>query len=86
MSRKNIDFEEKNIKKREFYKNKKINNIDAIDINKVLFSKKEPYLTKNLFKYFIGCNNNDVIRPLCIRIPQMTGYAGTFDGNATIFF
>ena len=30
---------------------------------KYQFQKKEPYGTKNSFKYFIGYNDNDVIRP-----------------------
>ena len=37
-------------------------------------------------KYFIGYNDNDVIRPLCVRLPQMTGYDRRFNGNATISF
>ena len=46
MSGKNINFEDKKIKKSDFYKNKKINRIDDIDVNKILVSKKEPYGTK----------------------------------------
>ena len=69
-----------------FYKNKIINNIEDIDVNNILVSKKEPYGNKNSFKYFIGYNDNDVIRPLCIRLPQMTGYARKFDENATMSF
>ena len=60
--------------------------IDYIDVNKVLVSKKEPYGTKNSFKYFIGYNDNDVIRTLCVRLPLMTGYARKFDDNATMSF
>ena len=57
MSRNNINFDYKNFfKKSEFYKDKKINSIDDIDVNKILVSIKEPYGTKNSFKYFIGCN------------------------------
>ena len=52
----------------------KCNKIGDINVNKILVSKKEPYRTKNSFKYFIGYNDNDVIRPLCIKLPQMTGY------------
>ena len=37
-------------------------------------------------KYFIGYNDNDVIRPLCARLPQMTGYARKFDENVTMSF
>ena len=52
----------------------------------LLVSKKESYGHKNLLKYFIGYNDNDIIRPLCIRLPQMTGYARKFNENVTIFF
>ena len=70
MSRKNINFDDKKIKKSDFYKNKKVFQIDDIDINKILISEKEPYSTKNALKYFIGYNNNDVIRPLSVRLPH----------------
>ena len=30
--------------------------------------------------------DNDVIRPLCLRLPQMTGYATKFDENAIMSF
>ena len=48
--------------------------IDDIDINKISVSKKEPYATKNSIKYFIGYDDNDVIRPLGVKLPQMIGY------------
>ena len=75
MSRKNINSEaKKKIKKRDFYKNKELTKVDGIDVNTILVSKEEPYGTENSFKYFIGYNDNDVIRPLCIKLPQMTDY------------
>ena len=86
MSGKNIDFDDKKIKKSSFYKNKKIYSTDDIDLDNILVSKKESYGTKNSLKYFIGYNDNDNIRPLCIRLPQMTGYARKFDENATMSF
>ena len=72
MSGKNINFNDKNIKRSTFYKNKTINNIEEIDINNILVSKKESYGNKNSFKYFIRYNDNAIIRPLCIMLPQMT--------------
>ena len=68
MSGKNINFDEKKKKRKkrsEFYKNKKVFQIDDTDVIKIRFSKKEPYGPKNALKYFIGYNGNDVIRPLC---------------------
>ena len=86
MSGKNINFNDKKIKKNIFYKNKVINDIEDIDVNNVLVTKKEPYGNKNSFKYFIGYNDNDIVRPICIRLPQMTGYARKFNENATMSF
>ena len=42
MNTKNINFDNKKIKKSDFYKNKKGFQIDNIDVNKILVSKKEP--------------------------------------------
>ena len=50
-------------------------------VNKILVSKKESYGTKNAFKYFIGYNDNDVIRPLCLRLSKTTGYINEFNEN-----
>ena len=86
MSGKNINFDDKKIKKSDFYKNKKISKIDDIDVNNILISKKEPYETKNSFKYFTGYNDNDIIRPLCINLPQINGYARKFNENSTMSF
>ena len=86
MSGKNINFKDKKMKKSIFYKNKTINSIEGININNILVSKKEPYATKNSFKYFIGYRDNDKIRPLCIKLPQKNGYDRRFDENATMSF
>ena len=86
MSWNNIDFDDKKILKSQFYKNKKVFQIDDVDINKILVSKKGPYGTKNMVKYFIGYNDNDVIRLLCVRLPQMTDYPKKLNENVTMSF
>ena len=82
ISRTNVNFGDKKNLKSDFYKNKKVVNIDDIDVNKILVSKEEPYGTKNSFKYFIGYNDN-VIGPLCIKLPQMIGYVRKFESNTS---
>ena len=86
MSGKNIYFNDKKIKKSNFYKDKKINNIEETDVNNILASKKESYGNENSFKYFIGYNDNGKIRPLCIKLWKMTGYARKFGENGTMSF
>ena len=80
-----MNFEEKKFKKSDFYKNKKLYKVDDIDVNKILVSKKEPYGTNKSIKYFIGYDDDD-IRPLCIKLPQMIGYVKCFDSNKTMSF
>ena len=84
MNGKSINFKNKKINKSIFYKNKELFNIHDIDVNKILVSKKELYGTKNSFKYFIGYNDDDIIRPLCIKLPQMIDYVKNFDRNKTM--
>ena len=82
MNGKNINFDNKNIKKSDFYnKNKKIFNIDDIDVNKILVSKKEQYGKYDSSKYFIGYNENGVIRPLYLFLSKTTDYINKFDKN-----
>ena len=86
MSSKSVNFGDKKIKRSDFYKNKEVAEIHDVDVNKTLVSKEEPYGTKKSFKYFIGYNDNDVIKPLCIRFSQMTRYVRTFESNTTVSF
>ena len=86
MNGKNINFgDKKNNKKWLLQIRRKVTSID-VDANKILVFKNEPYGTKKALKYVIGYNNNDVIRPLCLRLPQITGYAKKFNENATMSF
>ena len=86
MNVKNIYFEDKKIKESDFYENKNAFQIDDIEVNEKLVSKIEPYGTKNALKYFIGYND-DVIRPLFVRLPQMTdGYFKKINENVAMSF
>ena len=86
MSGKSVNFGDKKVNKSNFYKNKKFFRIDDIDFNKILFSQKEPDGEKSSFKYRIRYNDNNDIRSLCIKLPQMIVYAKYFDRNKTMSF
>ena len=47
MSEKKVNFNDNEIRKSYFFKNKKINIIEEIDTNKILVSKNESYDTKS---------------------------------------
>ena len=49
----------------------------------MLISKKVSYGKNNSFKYFIGYNDNDIIKPLNLGLPQMTSYINKFKDEKT---
>ena len=81
MSGNSINFDDKKNLKSDFYnKNKKIFDINDIDVvDKILVSKKEKYGKYNSFKHFIGYNDNNVIKPLYLELPKMAGYINKFN-------
>ena len=83
---KNIIFNEENIKNSNFYRNKKPFIIDDIDVNKILIFKKYFYGKKSSLKYFIGYHDDNIIRPFCIKLPQMIGCVKCFENNKTMSF
>ena len=64
-------------------KTKKTSNIDGIDVDKVLVTEKALYGKNNSFKYFIIYNDNDFIRALFVKLPQMTSYINKFKDKKT---
>ena len=50
MSGNSINFNDKKIKKSDFYKNKETFDRNDVDVNKILVSKKEKYGKYNSFK------------------------------------
>ena len=84
MGKKNMNIGDKKIKTSYLYKNKKIIKIDDIDVNKILVSKEESYGSKNSFKCFIKYNDDDITRPLCIKLPQMIGYVRIVKSDMTM--
>ena len=85
MERTIIDFGEKNTTEKIFYSNdnKKIFNIDGININEILISKGLfPGLNHNY--YVIGYKHNQKIKPLYIKLPKYVCTGKTFKRNMTI--
>ena len=86
MSLRKIKFGNKEVDKKEFYSSKQAISLDSIDLNKIVVSKKCK-IDDTTYKYFCGYLNNDVIKPLCVILPQMNGYIKYFnDGGKNMSF
>ena len=78
MSSQNIKFGDKEVDKKTFYSSKEAILLDSVDLSKIVVSSRWK-LNDTTYKYFCGYLNNDVIKPLCIILPQMNGYIKYFD-------
>ena len=79
MSDKRLKFGNREISKSGFYDNKKAFEIDSIDVNKIKVSQNKLYDKESKsYKYYIGYDDNDVIRSILTELPQMIGYYDHF--------
>ena len=70
MSSKKINFGDKEVHKKKFYSSKEAILLDSIDLSKIVVSSRLK---------LCGYLNNDVIKPLCVILPQVDGYIKYFD-------
>ena len=68
----------KKLIKKEFYSSKQAISLYSIDLSKIVVSNKWK-INDTTYKYSCGYLNNDVIQPLCVILPQMSGYIKYFD-------
>ena len=78
MGSQKIKFGDKEVDKKKFYLTKETILLDSIDLSKIVLSSRWK-LNDTTYKYFCGYLNNDVIKPLCVILPQMNEYIKYFD-------
>ena len=78
MSSQKIKYGDKEVDKKKFYSSKEAILLDSVDLNKIVVSSRWK-LNDTTYKYFCGYLNNDVIKLLCVILPQMNGYIKYFD-------
>ena len=65
MSEKTLKFNNVKINKKEFHKSKQAIDLDSVDTEKTVVSDKFKNSEEG-FKYFIGYQENETVKPLCI--------------------
>ena len=66
-------FNDIEVNKKDFCASKQAIPLNLVDVNNINISKRVKN-NNNTFKYSIGYNYEDKIRPLYIILPQMSGY------------
>ena len=80
MSKKTLRFDKVEVNKKEFHVSKEPITLDLVNVNQTLISGNFEHSDKG-FKYFIGYKDNDIVRPLCIILPQVSGFIKCFDNG-----
>ena len=80
MGEKTLIFNNIKVNKKEFHKSKQAIELDLVDTDKIVVSDKFTDSEEG-FKYFIGYQENEIFKPLCIILPQMNSYIKYFDNG-----
>ena len=78
MSEKTLKFNNIKINKKECHKSKQAIDLDSVTTDKIEVSNKFKYSEEG-YKYFIGYQADEIVKPLCIILPQMSGYIKYFE-------
>ena len=86
MSEKTLKFDNIRVNKKEFHKSKQPIDLDLVNVDQIVVSDKFKH-SDDGFKYFIGYKEGEIVKPLCIILPQMSGYIKHFeDGGKNMSF
>ena len=77
MSGNTLKFNNIKLNKKEFHKSKQPIDLDLVTVNQIVVSYKFKHSDGD-FKYFIGYQDNEIVKSLCIILPQMSGYIKYF--------
>ena len=72
--------EKTRVNNREFHKSKQPIDLDLVNVDQIVGSDKFKH-SDDGFKYFIGYKEDEIVKPLCIILPQMTGYIKYFENR-----
>ena len=87
MSEKTLKFGNIRLNNREFHKSKQPIALKSVNVDQIVVSDKFKH-SDDGFKYFIGYKEGEIVKLLCIIIPQMSGYIKYFEngGKKHVFY
>ena len=86
ISENTLKFDNIRVNKKEFYESKQPINLDLVNIDQIATSDKFKH-SDGGFKYFIFYNESEIVKSLCIILPQLNAYIKYFgNGGKNISF
>ena len=68
------------VSKIDFHKSKQLINLSLVNVDQIVVPDKFKH-SDDGFKYFIGYKEGEIVKPLCIILPQMIGYIKYFENG-----
>ena len=86
ISGKKLKFDNIRVNKKEFLKSKQPIDVNLVNLDQIVVTDKFKH-SDDGFKYFIGYKKSEIVKPLCIILPQMSGFIKYFeDGGENMSF
>ena len=80
MSEKTLKFNNIRLNKKQFHKSKEPIDLMPVNVDQIVVSDKFKHNNEG-FKYFTGYQEGEIVKPLCIILPQMSGYIKYFENG-----
>ena len=80
LSEKTLKCDSIRVNKKEFHEFKQPIDLDVVNVDQIVVSDKFKH-SDGGFKSFIGYKEGEIVKPLCIILPQMTGYIKYFENG-----
>ena len=80
MNEKTLQFNNFIFNKKEFHRSKEPIGLFLVNVDQIVVSDKFKH-NKKVFKHFVGYQEGQIVRPLCIILPQMSGYIKYFENG-----
>ena len=80
MSEKTLKFDNITVNKKECHKSKQSIELDLVNVDQIAVSDKFKHMMIVL-KFFIGYKEGEIVKLLCVILPQMTGHIKHFENG-----
>ena len=80
MKEKTLKFNNIKVNKKEFHKSQQAIDLDSVIVDQIVVFDKFEHSEEG-YKYFIGYQEVEIVKPLCIILPQMSGCIKYFENG-----
>ena len=80
MNEKALKFNNIKVNKKEFHKSKQGIDLDSVAVDQIVVSDKFKQSEEG-YKYFIGYQEGEIVKPFCITLPQMSACIKYFENG-----